>query len=77
MRELLVPNICAWVAYSAVALLVWWVADECVDTPVAKLLTQRIETLQLGVRPQPGKLTAMPLATPEFALKGLAVPPRQ
>ena len=71
----MVPKICAWLAYSTVALLVWWVADECVDTPVAKLLTHGIEALH--ARPEPGKLTAMPLATPEFALKVLAVPPKQ
>jgi hypothetical protein len=73
MRELFVLNLCVWLAYSAVVLLVWWVVDECLDTAVVKLLGRRICTFQLGVGPQPGKLTA-PLAPPEFAQKSLAVP---
>ena len=47
MRELLVMNICASLGYSAVALLVWWVAEEGLRAPVIKLLALKRETNQL------------------------------
>jgi len=47
MRELFVLNVCACLAYSAVALLVWWVGEECLNTPVAKPLALSMSTSQL------------------------------
>ncbi len=43
MRELLLINGCAGLAYSALALLLWWVRDEGRDTPVTKVLTRRMK----------------------------------
>jgi len=47
MRELFVLNVCACLAYSAVALLVWWVGEDCLDTPAAKRLALSMNTRQL------------------------------
>ena len=75
MRELLVLNICVWLGYSAVALLVWWVAEDCIETSVAKVLALRMKTSRVGAVLEPtGQLTAVRLATSELALRGLSVP---
>jgi len=56
------------------ALLVWWVAGEWIGSLDVKLLTRRVEPLQLGVDLQSEKPIAR-LSKPEFTLKDLVVPP--
>jgi hypothetical protein len=76
MRELLVLNVCGGLAYSAVALLMWWAADECLGMRVAKWpAAWRPRKVGLAVELVP--LAVIPLANARFALKKpRAVPPR-
>jgi hypothetical protein len=64
MRELLVVNICVCLAYSGVALLIWWVVDEWIERPVVKLPPRRVEPFQLGAGLELDKLSVAPLPTP-------------
>jgi hypothetical protein len=75
MIELFLLNVCACLAYLAVALLLWWVKDECRDTSVARLLTLRMRRSQPVTFIEPaGLLTVGPLANSEFAPGDLSVP---
>lgn len=74
MRELLLINGCAGLAYSAVALLVWWVRDEGRDTPVTKVLTRRMKMSPGATSTEPaGLLTVALLAKSELAARNLSV----
>ena len=74
LNPFLVFDIFTCLAYSAVALMVWWVAEECVEAPGSKLMVRRFGMLHPGAGLAPGNLIAvpLPLAPPEFALKGAA-----
>ena len=75
MLELLALNVCVCLAWSGVALLVWWVADEWIDRPVVKVLACSFQPLQLGADFALDRLSvALPLATPEFDHKGPGIP---
>lgn len=72
MSELFLPHVCVGLAYSAVALLVWWVVDDWHDAAVGKLLTSSPGTSQRIVSTEPQALPIVaPLAKPELAPRGL------
>ena len=75
MRELLLINVCAGLAYSAVALLLWWVRDEARDTPVTKVLTRRMKMSPRATSTEPaGLLTVALVVKSELASRDLSVP---
>lgn len=75
MIELLLINGCAGLAYSAVALLLWWVRDEGRDTPVTKVLSRRMKMSPRVISTEPaGLLTVALLAKSELAPRDLSVP---
>ena len=75
MRELLLINCCAGLAYSAVALLLWWVRDEGRDTPVTKVLTRRMKMSPRATSTEPAGLVIVALgAKSELAPRDPSVP---
>ena len=75
MTELLLINSCAGLAYSAMALLLWWVRDEGRDTPVTKVLTRRMKMSPRAISTEPaGLLTVALVAKSELAPRDLSVP---